>query len=179
VSDTGDEAHSEPEPKSEELDEDINLEENEIIDPIVALEEQIANLEKELQYSAAEISNVRQRGARERSEILKFRSVNLATKILPVLDGLEKALNSSNGESESLNEGVRMTLNFLKSALKSEGVVKVEAQGEIFNPSTMEAIATIPAPKGTEPGTVIEVIEEGYTLQDRVIRPVKVIVSES
>ncbi len=91
MSGTEDEAHSEPEPKSEELDEDINLEENEIIDPITALEEQIANLEKELQYSAAEISNVRQRGARERSEILKFRSVNLATKILPVLDGLEKS----------------------------------------------------------------------------------------
>jgi|TARA_B100001105_G_scaffold233769_1_gene207883 molecular chaperone GrpE len=177
VSDTEDEVHSEPEPESDEMTDDNIIEENEIIDPIAVLEEQIAELEKELQYRAAEISNVRQRGARDRSEILKFRSVKLATNILPVLDGLEKALNSSNSDSESLIEGVRMTLNALKSTLESEGVVKVEAKGKIFNPSTMEAIATIPAPKGTELGTVIEVIEEGYTLHERVLRPAKVIVS--
>ena len=72
-----------------------------------------------------------------------------------------------------------MTMKTLKTVLENEGVEKIEAQDQVFNPSFMEAIAVIPVPEGKEPGTVVEVIEEGYLFHERVLRPVKVIVSEN
>jgi molecular chaperone GrpE len=67
----------------------------------------------------------------------------------------------------------------LKTVLENEGVEKIEALEQAFNPSFMEAIAVIPVPEGKQPGTVVEVIEEGYLFHERVLRPVKVIVSEN
>ena len=77
---------------TENFSEEEKSEESEIIDPIKTLEEKIQELEKEKQYSTAEIVNLRQRYARERNTLVKFSSMNLASKILPVLDNLEKAI---------------------------------------------------------------------------------------
>ena len=71
-----------------------------------------------------------------------------------------------------------MTLNALKTVLENEGVEKIEALDQVFNPSFMEAIAVIPVPEGKEKGTVVEIIEHGYMFHERVLRPVKVIVSD-
>jgi molecular chaperone GrpE len=171
MSDDGDEP-------TEELSDENNSEEIEIDDPIKNLQEKIEELEKEKQYSAAEMVNLRQRYARERNTLLKFSSMNLASKILPVLDYLEKAMTIENSESEKFLEGVNMTMNKLKNVLENEGVKKIEALDKLFDPSFMEAIAVIPAPDGKDPGTVVDVIEEGYLFHERVLRPVKVIVSE-
>ena len=154
-------------------------EESEIIDPIKTLEEKIQELEKEKQYSTAEIVNLRQRYARERNTLVKFSSMNLASKILPVLDNLEKAISIENNESEKFIEGVNMTLKSLRSTLENEGVQKIDARDKLFDPSFMEAIAVIPTPEGKEPGSVVEIVEEGYMFHDRVLRPVKVIVSDN
>ena len=159
-------------PEESALDEEEN-------DPLKILEEKVLDLEKEKQYNAAEIINIRQRYARERNTLLKFSSMNLASKILPVLDYLEKAISIENSESEKFLEGVSMTMKTLKTVLENEGVEKIEALDQVFNPSFMEAIAVIPVPEGKEPGTVVEVIEEGYLFHERVLRPVKVIVSEN
>ena len=78
---------------TENFSEEEKSEESEIIDPIKTLEEKIQELEKEKQYSTAEIVNLRQRYARERNTLVKFSSMNLASKILPVLDNLEKAIS--------------------------------------------------------------------------------------
>ena len=162
----------------EEFSEENNSEEIEIIDPIKVLESRVEELEKEKQYSAAEIINLRQRYARERNTLVKFSSMNLSTKILPVLDNLEKAISIENSQTEKIIEGVTMTMGTLKSVLENEGVTKIDALDQIFNPSFMEAIAVIPVPEGKDPGTVVEVIEDGYMFHERVLRPVKVIVSE-
>tara|TARA_B100000482_G_scaffold149714_1_gene111703 strand:- start:404 stop:922 length:519 start_codon:yes stop_codon:yes gene_type:complete len=162
----------------EEFSEENNSEEIEIIDPIKVLESRVEELEKEKQYSAAEIINLRQRYARERNTLVKFSSMNLSTKILPVLDNLEKAISIENSQTEKIIEGVTMTMGTLKSVLENEGVTKIDALDQIFNPSFMEAIAVIPIPEGKDPGTVVEVIEDGYMFHERVLRPVKVIVSE-
>lgn len=164
---------------TEELSDENNSEEIENFDPIKILEDKIEELEKEKQYSTAEMVNLRQRYARERNTLLKFSSMNLASKILPVLDYLEKAISIENSESEKFLEGVSMTMKTLKTVLENEGVEKIEALDQVFNPSFMEAIAVIPVPEGKEPGTVVEVIEEGYLFHERVLRPVKVIVSEN
>ena len=162
----------------EEIPEDLSVDE-EVIDPLKILEEKILELEKEKQYNAAEIINIRQRYARERNALVKFAGMNLAFNMLPVVDNLEKALTIENNDSEKFIEGVNMTLNRLKNSLENEGVVKIEAKGEKFDPSFMEAIATIPSPNGEEEGMVIEIIEQGYMFHDGILRPVKVIVSEN
>ena len=163
---------------TEELSEGNKSEETEIIDPIKVLESKVEELEKEKQYSAADMVNLRQRYARERNALVKYSSLNLASKILPVLDNLEKAISIENSESEKFLEGVNMTLNTLKIVLENEGVEKIEALDQVFNPSFMEAIAVIPVPEGKEKGTVVEIIEHGYMFHERVLRPVKVIVSD-
>ena len=163
---------------TEELSEGNKSEETEIIDPIKVLESKVEELEKEKQYSAADMVNLRQRYARERNALVKYSSLNLASKILPVLDNLEKAISIENSESEKFLEGVNMTLNTLKIVLENEGVEKIEALDQVFNPSFMEAIAVIPVPEGKEKGTVMEIIEHGYMFHERVLRPVKVIVSD-
>lgn len=164
---------------TENFSEEEKSEESEIIDPIKTLEEKIQELEKEKQYSTAEIVNLRQRYARERNTLVKFSSMNLASKILPVLDNLEKAISIEDNESEKFIEGVNMTLKSLRSTLENEGVQKIEARDKLFDPSFMEAIAVIPTPEGKEPGSVVEIVEEGYMFHDRVLRPVKVIVSDN
>lgn len=164
---------------TENFSEEEKSEESEIIDPIKTLEEKIQELEKEKQYSTAEIVNLRQRYARERNTLVKFSSMNLASKILPVLDNLEKAISIENNESEKFIEGVNMTLKSLRNTLENEGVQKIDARDKLFDPSFMEAIAVIPTPEGKEPGSVVEIVEEGYMFHDRVLRPVKVIVSDN
>ena len=164
---------------TENFSEEEKLEDSEIIDPIKTLEEKIQELEKEKQYSTAEIVNLRQRYARERNTLVKFSSMNLASKILPVLDNLEKAISIEDNESEKFIEGVKMTLKSLRSTLENEGVQKINARDKLFDPSFMEAIAVIPTPEGKEPGSVVEIVEEGYMFHDRVLRPVKVIVSDN
>ena len=163
---------------TEELSEENNSEEIEIIDSIKVLESKVEELEKEKQYSTAEMVNLRQRYARERNTLVKFSSMNLSSKILPVLDNLEKAISIENSQTEKILEGVTMTMETLKTVLGNEGVIKIDALEQIFNRSFMEAIAVIPVPEGKEPGTVVEVIEDGYMFHERVLRPVKVIVSE-
>jgi molecular chaperone GrpE len=101
----------------------------------------------------------------------------LASRIIPAIDALEKALTNQNGENQAISEGVKMTLNSLKNALESEGVTILETTGQIFDPTQMEAIATVPAEEGQESGLVLEELESGYLLHDRVLRPAKVIVT--
>ena len=151
------------------------------IDPISVMEEKIDNLEKELQYSAAEIVNVRNRAIRDRNDSIKYGCSGLATRLIPIIDNLSRAINTSSNEkaaSESLIEGIKLTLEGMINSLRLEGVMKIEIEKGQFDPSCMESIASIPCPEGKNPGDIIEVIEEGYKLHGRVLRPTKVIVSE-
>ena len=159
----------------EESDADEQSEEPE--DEMAALEAKIEELQKELQYAKAETANARQRGQRDRTEAIKFGAAGLASRIIPAIDALEKALTNQNGENQAISEGVKMTLNSLKNALESEGVTILETTGQIFDPTQMEAIATVPAEEGQESGLVLEELESGYLLHDRVLRPAKVIVT--
>ena len=147
-------------------------------DPIEALEARVGELEKELQYSATEMVNVRQRAARDRSDAIRYGGTSLALKMLPLLDSLEKALEAVDDEEfGSLSEGVRLTLEGARAAMETEGVVKIEV-GTDFDPATMEAIATVPVLEGSGPGSVTEIVEVGYMYHDRILRAARVIVAE-
>tara|TARA_Y100000768_G_C23986501_1_gene689182 strand:+ start:4290 stop:4805 length:516 start_codon:yes stop_codon:yes gene_type:complete len=149
-------------------------------DSTQSLEERILELEKELQYSAAEIVNTRQRLMRDKNEALKYGSAKLASKIIPIIDSLTRAIESSGNDknSESIVEGVKLISENITLALVNEGIEKIEIVENSFDPTTMEAIASIPCPEGEEPGKIVQVIEDGYKLHDRVLRAAKVIVYE-
>jgi len=149
-------------------------------DSVQSLEERILELEKELQYSAAEIVNMRQRLMRDKNEALKYGSANLASKIIPIIDSLTRAIESSGNDknSKSIVEGVKLISENIALALINEGIKKIEIVENSFDPTTMEAIASIPCPEGEEPGKIVQVIEDGYKLHDRVLRAAKVIVYE-
>ena len=169
---------------SEDPEDDVPIEgdidEGKEEDSTQSLEERILELEKELQYSAAEIINTRQRLMRDKNEALKYGSANLASKIIPIIDSLARAVESSGKDknSESIVEGVKLIMENITLALINEGVVKIEIVENSFDPTTMEAIASIPCPDGEEPGKIVQVIEDGYKLHDRVLRAAKVIVYE-
>ena len=146
-------------------------------DGIAVLEAKVVELQKVLQYAQAETANARQRGQRDRTEAIRFGAAGLASRIIPAIDALEKALANENGDNEAIANGVKMTLDSLKNALESEGVTILQTTGEIFDPTRMEAIATVPVEEGQESGLVLEEIESGYLLHDRVLRPAKVIVT--
>ena len=143
-------------------------------------EAMVSELEKKIQYAKAETANAVQRASRDRSESLKYGGASLARRIIPAIDHLSKAINASEGENgaESVIEGVRLTLDGLRSSLEAEGISEIQALGEKFDPTCMEAIATVPCPEGGEPGSVIEVIETGYRMHDRILRASRVIVAE-
>ena len=111
-------------------------------DSVQSLEERILELEKELQYSAAEIVNTRQRLMRDKNEALKYGSANLASKIIPIIDGLNRAIESSGNEenSESIVEGVKLILENMSLALINEGIEKIEILENSFDPTTMKQL---------------------------------------
>ena len=143
-------------------------------------ETKVSELEKEIQYAKAETANAVQRAARDRSEALKYGGASLARRIIPAIDHLSKAIDVSEGQqgAETVIEGVRLTLGGIRSSLEAEGISQIDALGEQFDPTCMEAIATVPCPDGREPGSVIEVIETGYRMHDRILRASRVIVAE-
>lgn len=105
------------------------------IDPISVMEEKIDNLEKELQYSAAEIVNVRNRAIRDRNDSIKYGCSGLATRLIPIIDNLSRAIKSSSTEeniSESLVEGIKMTIDGMMDALRIEGVNKIDTEDGKF-----------------------------------------------
>ena len=141
-------------------------------------EASIESLERDLQYARAEIANIRSRAARERADLIRYSSSQLGLRMLDVLRSLELAIESSKDSADSTLEGVRLTAESMRSALSSEGIVEIRIEDGVFDPNRMEAIAAIPAPDDVDSGSVLQIIEKGYMIHDRVLRPAKVVVSE-
>ncbi|MEI8105613.1 MAG: nucleotide exchange factor GrpE [Actinomycetes bacterium] len=128
-----------------------------------------------LQRLKAEFDNYRKRMLREQQDIVTRASERLVKELLPVLDDLERALEAAgNHEEAKLEDGVRLVFRALADALAKEGLVEVVAEGA-FDPHTQEALLT-QASEAAE-GTVLQVLQKGYRLGDRVLRPARVIVS--
>jgi molecular chaperone GrpE len=128
-----------------------------------------------LQRLKAEFDNFRKRVAREQGELVSRASERLVKQLLPVLDDLERALEAAaNHEEARLEDGVGLVHRALADALAKEGLVEVETEGT-FDPHTQEALLS--QPSDAEEGTVIQVLQKGYKLGDRVLRPARVVVS--
>ena len=134
----------------------------------------------------AEVENVRKRLERERDEARMYSVARFARDILTVADNLSRALaaltpdlrNTANDALKAVLEGVEATQRELQSALGRHGVRPIEAEGKRFDPHLHQAIAEVPA-QNAEPGTVMHVVQEGYTIGDRLLRPAMVTVAKA
>jgi molecular chaperone GrpE len=146
------------------------------------LEEQVAALEAErdehlndLKRVAAEFENYRKRVARDQESLVARAHERLVKELLPVLDDLERALAAAEQHQEAkLEEGVRLVHRELAGALRREGLAEIDTDGH-FDPHVHEALLS--QPSDAEEGSVIEVVQKGYTLGDRVVRPARVVVA--
>lgn len=125
----------------------------------------------------AETENVRRRAQDDIAKAGKFAADKFAQAMLPVKDSLEAALATENATLESLKQGVELTLKQLASAFQGANVVEINPVGEKFDPNKHQAISAIEA--DGEPNTVINVLQKGYLLHDRTIRPALVVVSKA
>ncbi|HEY0338861.1 MAG TPA: nucleotide exchange factor GrpE [Burkholderiales bacterium] len=124
----------------------------------------------------AECDNVRKRSQTEIANAHKFAVENFASELLAVKDSLEAALVSDNATVESLRSGVELTLRQLKSVFDKFSLREISPVGQKFDPHQHQAISTVEA--DAEPNTVVQVLQKGYLLHDRVIRPALVTVAK-
>jgi len=147
------------------------------------LEERLAEVERErdeylndLKRVAADFENYRTRVARDQEGLVARAHERLVKELLPVLDDLERALEAAAQHEEAkLEEGVQLVHRELVEALVREGLVEVETDGQ-FDPHVHEALLSQPSEQ--EEGSVMEVLQKGYRLGDRVLRPARVVVSQ-
>lgn len=144
-------------------------------DALQAAQGEIAELKDKLLRSHAEMENLRKRTQREIAEAHKFGVEKFATALLDVMDNLERALETEEGNEEAVRKGVELTLSSWHEMMKRFEVQRIDAVGSTFDPHLHEALSQMPSDKPE--GTVIAQHVAGYTLHGRLIRPAKVLVS--
>lgn len=156
-------------------------------DQVAKLEQQVTDLKKQLadkddKYlrAEAEIQNMTARFNKERAQILKYDGQDLAKEILPVLDNLKRALSIevSDENGKQLKKGIQMVHDGLVKALDDHDITEIEAQDKPFDPTLHQAVQTVPVEEGQKPETVVKVLQAGYQLKDRVLRPAMVVVAQ-
>ena len=145
------------------------------VDELAAVIQERDDYLDRLQRLKAEFDNYRKREARLHSERAQLAAERLAKELLPVLDDLERALEAAAQHEEAkLEEGVALVHRALRDTLAKEGLVEIETNGK-FDPHVHEALVS--QPSDAEEGSVVEVVQKGYRLGDRVLRPARVVVA--
>jgi molecular chaperone GrpE len=155
------------------------------------VEEQLANMLEEAQQMvreekdkylrlSAEFDNYRKRTLKEKAELIKNGGEKTLTAILPVLDDFERALKNmeTSEETKAMKEGVELIFNKFQKILGQEGLQKIETEGKEFDTDFHEAIALIPAPSEDLKGKILDCVQTGYMLNEKVIRHAKVAVAQ-
>ena len=166
--------------KDESIDsEKENPEELESEEESPSLEEEIESLKDQVLRAKAEVQNVRRVAEQEVRKARLYGVESLAKNFLSVGDNLERAIESLNDDSkpEDLEEGLKLILKSYEDALETGGIISIDPKGELFNPEQHEALSVIENEE-LEPNSIIEVIQRGFMIQDRVLRPAKVIVTK-
>lgn len=137
-----------------------------------------AELQDQALRVSAEMQNVRRRAERDVENAHKYALEKFSTDLLPVVDSLERGLQAAGTDesTQGVREGVELTLRILTDVLRKYGVDAVESVGQPFNPQLHEAMSMVPSPDHA-PNTVMAVLQKGYTLNGRLVRPAMVIVA--
>lgn len=149
-------------------------------DEIAQLHEELAAAKDAVLRAQAEVQNAKRRAEQDVEKARKFALERFAGDLLPVADNLERALESASGDDEVIKpiaEGVELTLKSLVDVLGKQNIEVVDPNGEPFDPNLHQAMSMIENPE-VEPNTVIAVMQKGYTLNGRLIRPAMVMVSK-
>lgn len=147
---------------------------------IAELEEQVNKEKKEYLFLMAEFDNFRKRTLREKSEIIRNGAEGVLKGILPIVDDFERAIKASESSDDvaSLKEGMQLIYNKLRKYLELNGVKEIDPEDHNFDTERHEAISAIPAPDPSVKGKILDTVEKGYTLNDKVLRHAKVVVAQ-
>lgn len=150
-----------------------------IEEQLAASEEKISLLVDQNLRQMAEFDNYRKRTLKEKAELIKSASADVLTKILPIIDDLERAIanNAKSDDIDAIKEGFQLIYNKLMHTLEGEGLKKIPAKGEKFDTDYHEAIAIIPATEDNVKDTIIDCTRDGYMLNDKVLRTSQVVVA--
>lgn len=163
------------------MENDAEAVDRDLADLEVALnraEQEAAEQREAMLRMHAEMENLRKRLIRDLEKSRKRALEGFMNDLLPVRDSLEKGLQAAEGEAsvESLREGKALIMRMLDKVMTDHGLEEIDPTGEAFNPEFHEAISMIPSPEHAE-NTVIDVVQKGYRLNDRLVRPARVVVS--
>lgn len=149
-------------------------------DKVAELEKQVEAMNDKYLRLSAEFDNYRRRTLKEKMELTKTAGESILVNILPVIDDFERAISSMEQglESAAVKDGVELIYGKFKEFLNQNGVKEIEANGTEFDTDLHEALTKIPAPSDDLKGKVVDVIQKGYVLNDKVIRFAKVVVGE-
>ncbi|GET31049.1 nucleotide exchange factor GrpE [Prolixibacter sp. SD074] len=149
-------------------------------DKIAALEKQIEQMNDKYLRLSAEFDNYRRRTLKEKMELTKTAGESILTNILPVIDDFERAIGSMEQglDENAVKDGLLLIYSKFKDFLNQNGIKEIEANGTEFDTDLHEALTKIPAPSEELKGKVVDVIQKGYVLNEKVIRFAKVVVGE-
>ena len=180
VEETDKEAEAKGTENSETSEDSENSEKSEEKDPLEKAQEEITELKTQLLYKAAEFDNYRKRTLKERAELILNGGEKVITAILPILDDMERAIE--NGEKtddpEVLREGMTLIYQKFMKTLEGQGVSKIDTDDADFDTDVHEAVAMVPGMGDDKKGKVIDCLQKGYKLNDKVIRHAKVAVGQ-
>ena len=169
--------------KEAEEKEDVNSEETseeEEKDPLEKAQEEIADLKDKWLRSVAEFENYRKRTLKERAELILNGGEKVITAILPIIDDMERAIENGakTDDPEVLREGMTLIHQKFMKTLEAQGVSKIETENADFDTDVHEAVAMVPGMGDDKKGKVIDCLQQGYKLNDKVIRHAKVAVGQ-
>ncbi|MBO0437315.1 nucleotide exchange factor GrpE [Vagococcus fluvialis] len=171
--------------KTEEIEKEeeaVETTEEEIVEVSAedTLKQELSEMEDKFLRAQAEIVNMRNRHNKEREDAAKYRAQNLAKDLLTSLDNLDRALEieTNDEHGEAMKKGIEMVREGMIHALKEASVEEIDSLGQIFDPNKHQAVQTLPLQEGQQPDEIIQVLQKGYILHDRVLRPAMVIVAQ-
>ena len=178
VNETDKEAENSENPENSENSE--NPEESEEADPLAKAQAEIAELKNQILYKVAEFENYRKRTLKERAELILNGGEKFITAILPILDDMERAIENGakTDDPEVLREGMALIHQKFMKTLEAQGVSKIDTENADFDTDLHEAVAMVPGMGDDKKGKVIDCLQQGYKLNDKVIRHAKVAVGQ-
>ena len=165
-----------PEQHDQEYDNDLPDDgDDDLAGRVAELESALLQVREEQLRERAELDNQRKRLIREAEQTRRFANEKLLADLLPVFDSLEAGL-AAEGEVDRLREGMELTLRQLRRVAETNGLLVVDPAGQAFDPAQHEAMSMIRS-EGSAPGSVLQVYQKGYVLNDRLLRPALVVVA--
>ncbi len=177
---TGQKDQGETEKTAAETQEQAGTEKTEQVDELTKTQEELANMKDKYLRLSAEFDNYRKRTMKEKAELILNGGEKSISSILPIVDDFERALKNMETAEDvaAVREGVELIYNKFMTVLGQNGVKVIETKEQPLNTDFHEAIAVIPAPAEELKGKILDCVQPGYTLNDKVIRHAKVVVGE-